>query len=384
MRGVGLLRLGGCLGLLALALAGCTSAAAPQDQSSVTVPGSTLSVYSAQPPGPASAEASDVLDAERLALRQQGGHVGTYSVMLAPVHEDETSADARAAVSDPTAIAYLGELAPGTSGVSIQITNQLGLLQISPADTAVYLTRSDPAVAGSPGHFYPSSSTYHRTFARVVPSTAAEAEAIVARLRAQRLATVDVVSDGQPYGTSIAAEVRVDARGAGLQVTSSPTGAGAVFYAGAPGAAARAALDRAAAAAPRAKLFAPSALYDPAFVSSLSAPARSNLTISVPGFTARTLTAQGRRFTSAFDAAYGHEPQPEAIFGYEAMASLLAVLHSAGSEANRRSVVVSRYLGLRNRVSVLGTYSISGGDTSIAPFIFVSPTDALLSSAGGG
>ena len=59
------------------------------------------------------------------------------------------------------------------------------------------------------------------------------------------------------------------------------------------------------------------------------------------------------------------------IFGYEAMSAVLAVLREAGSAANNRSTVVHAFLAIKNRQSVLGTYSMnSSGDTSIAPFVF--------------
>jgi ABC-type branched-subunit amino acid transport system substrate-binding protein len=62
---------------------------------------------------------------------------------------------------------------------------------------------------------------------------------------------------------------------------------------------------------------------------------------------------------------------PQAIFGYEAMSAMLAVLREAGSHANNRSTVVHDFLAIKNRPSALGTYSMnSNGDTSIAPFVF--------------
>ena len=64
-------------------------------------------------------------------------------------------------------------------------------------------------------------------------------------------------------------------------------------------------------------------------------------------------------------------PRPEAIFGYEAMSSVMAVLREAGSAADNRSTVVHDFFSIRNRDSVLGSYSINvNGDTSLGPFVF--------------
>jgi branched-chain amino acid transport system substrate-binding protein len=361
-------------GLLSLAVAGCST----QTKSAVTVTGTKLAIYVSQPPGAADGTQTDLLNAEQLALQQAGSTVGKFSVQLIHVHGAELSDNARTAVQNSHAIAYLGELEPGTSQVSVQITNELGLLEVSPTDTGVYLTQATPAVSGAPGTYYPSSSTYHQTFARVVPNSAQEANAIVGQMHALALSKLYVSSDDQPYGASIAAEIRQAAPKQGLTLTSGASGADAVFYGGNSPAAADRALDAAATAAPAAKLFVPSGLYSDAFASGLSAAAQKNLYVSSPGFSSADLTPAGRQFESAFQSAYGHAPAPEAIFGYEAMSAVLAVLKQAGSAAGSRATVVSDFRSLHNRQSVLGTYSINGGDTSIAPFVFARVADGRL------
>ena len=332
------------IGAVALALAGCGT----QTSSPVSVTGTRLTIYTSQPPGAVSQTATDVLDAERLAFDQAPHQAGKLTIDLAPaLHGAEISDNARTAIQDKTAIAYLGELVPGTSGVSVQINNQQGLLEVSPVDTAVYLTQPSAAVSGSPGTFYPSSSTYHQTFARVVPTTAQEAKALVSEMNSLRLTKLTLSSDGSPYGDSIVSEVRKDAPTAGLSVVSGGAGADAVFYAGTPGTPATKALDQAAATSPSAKLFAPSALYDNSFVAGLSPAAQRNLYVSAPGFAPSALSAAGRRFVAAFTARYGHVPAPQAIFGYEAMSALLAVLVQQGANAVSRANVVRKRAGRR-------------------------------------
>jgi ABC-type branched-subunit amino acid transport system substrate-binding protein len=360
--------------LAALALAGC----ATQTKSAVTVSGTTLTIYAGQPPGAGGGQtAADVLDAERLALKQAGTTIGKFSVRLVTLHGKEISDNARRAVQNASAIAYLGEIEPGTSQDSVQITNELGLLQVSPTDTAAYLTEAVPVISGSPTTFYPSRSTYHETFARVVPNTTQEAKAITAEMHSLGLTKLYVADDGSPYGATITSEVRADAGKQGLSLVSGATGADAVFYGGNSIVRATRALDRAAAAG-TVKLFAPSALYDDAFVAGLSAVAQKNLYVSSPGFTPGTLSPAGRQFVTAFRSAYGHVPGPQAIFGYEAMSAVLAVLKQAGVDAGSRAAVVSDFRGLHNRQSVLGTYSITSGDTTLAPFVFGRPRGGRL------
>jgi len=287
-------------------------------------------------------------------------------------------------VQDASAIAYIGELVPGTSQASVPITNELGLLQVSPTDTAVYLTQATPGVSGSPGTFYPSSSTYHETFARVVPTSAQEATAIAGEMHSLGLSKLYIADDGGPYGASIAASVRADATKQGLQVVSAPSAADAVFYGGNTPAAAVKMLNQAAAAAGSAKLFVPSALYDDAFVAALSAAAQRNLYVSSPGFAPSGLNPAGQQFVTAFRSAFGHAPVPMAIFGYEAVSAVIAVLKEAGSAAGSRATVVQDFRSLHNRQSVLGTYSISSGDTSIDPFVFGHPRGGRLVATAQG
>ena len=121
---------------------------------------------------------------------------------------------------------------------------------------------------------------------------------------------------------------------------------------------------------PTAKLFGPSALATETFASGMTAGART-IYVSVPGVPRVDLPAAGEQFIADFTSTYGHAPAPQAIFGYEAMAAVLDVLKQAGSSANSRSTVVSDFFAIKNRTSVLPTYSINAnGDTSLAVFVF--------------
>lgn len=368
--------------VLALALAGCgTASNTSSNSAAATVPGSVLDIVASLPPGDSGGQvASDVLDAEKLAYSRSGGKVGSFTLRLLIAHAGEISADARQAVADTQAIAYLGEIQPGTSGVSLQITNELGMLQVSPTDTAAYLTQRASGVPNAPGHFYPASSTYRQTFARMVPSSAAEASALVSRMQSEKLTSVAVEHDSSAYGVSLADALSADARHAGMTVTSAGSGstsgagssAAAIFYAGEPGPAATHALDAAASADPHAKLFAPSALYDDTFVHGLSGAAQHALTVSAPGIPHGSLDAVGQAFVNDFTRRYGHQPAPQAIFGYEAMRALIATLQQAGAHAAARTIIVDDFRGLRRSAaqSALGAYSLHAGDTSLRSFVF--------------
>jgi ABC-type branched-subunit amino acid transport system substrate-binding protein len=365
-----------CLVLVA-GLTGCAAAGS----STITVAGTTLSIYAAQPPnGGGGQEAKDVIDAEQLALKNAQYRAGKFKINFVRLDGKEVSDNARTAIEDQSAIAYLGEIEPGTSPVSLQITNQQGLLQVSPTDTASFLTQISSAVPGSPTKYYPGSNTYHQTFGRVVPTTIQEASDQVSELEALHVGKLYVASDGSPYGASVAFQVAHDTRGARpaiAVVTGSPsaakvssTGAEAVFFGANSRTAATRFFDSVASTSPSVKLLAASGLYNDAFVSGLASAAQRNLYVSSPGFMTGDLPPAGVKFVSDFRSAYGHDPAPEAIFGYEAMAALLSVIRQAGSFASNRADVVRDFRALKDRASVLGTYSLDNGDTNLAPFVF--------------
>jgi branched-chain amino acid transport system substrate-binding protein len=353
--------------LLTAAVAGCTSSGSAN--SSVTVSGNVLTIYVSAAPTDQPQVAQDVLDAEQLAFSQSSHTVGGRTVRMLPVRGSTISAQARTVIQDASSVAYLGEIVPGSSYASLGITNALDILQVTPTDTALELTETTPAVANAPDGYYESLGTYGRTFARVVPTSGDEAKAQVQEMQALGVSKLYVSSDGSDYGAAIANAVTQDV-GGGITLVSSAAAADGVFYGSASPAVAARFFNGVAGSNPSAKLFGPSALDAPAFVSALS-PAVRNLYVSVPGFLKADLTPAGTTFVSQFTSTFGHAPAVQAIFGYEAMAAVLSVLKQAGTSANSRSTVVKDFLAIRNRQSVLGTYSIdSNGDTSIAPFVF--------------
>ncbi len=362
---------------LTLGVGSCSSTATQ----SVTTSGSKLTVYASAPA--AAPDSADLLAAEQLAFRQfqqtGGGRVGKFPVKLAIVRSGNVADDARSAIEDLSSIAYIGEFAPGASADSMGITNAEDLLQVSPTDTALELTQSTAAVPGAPGNYYEAEKTYGRTFARVVPNTAQEAKAQIEEMSALGVKKLYVADDGSPYGAAIANAIKADA-GSTLTAVQGPpdaakvtaNGADALFF-GASSASTSAAatlFGNVAKASPAVKLFGPSTLESSAFAASFG-PAKLRLYVSAPGFLPKSLPAAGKTFVAQFTAAYGHAPAPEAIFGYEAMSAVLAVLREAGSSADDRSTVVRDFFAIKNRSSPLGTYSIdSVGDISIAPYVF--------------
>jgi hypothetical protein len=368
--------------LAALAVAGCTTGSnSSSSKSSVTVAGHTLTIYISEPRDlQTNTVAQDIVHAEQMAFSAHHSEVSDFRLALQTARGTHLSDNARAAIIDTSTIAYLGEIAPGASDQTVGITNALSVLQVSPTDNALELSEHTPVVSGSPQSYFEQWGTYGRTFARVVPSATDEAKAQVVEMKSLGITSLYVANDGSDYGKAIAHAVASDATGAGITASNSLTSAGAIFDGAQSPSAAAHFFNHAASAAPSAKLFGPSSLNTSGFPASLSSAVAKHIYVSIPGFLPKDLPADGQAFVSAFHSAYGHTPNIQAIFGYEAMSALLRVLQKQGKHANNRTGVVTAFLNQHNVPSVLGNYSIDHltGNTSLDAFVFAHVTGGRL------
>ena len=172
-------------------LPGCLGDDEPDEPQRIK--GDVATVYSSAPRhGVSAAAAAEVRAGERRALAERDGRAGALRVRLRrlPATDDGErpwdpgliAENAQRAVDDPTAIAYLGELDYGATAVSLPITNDAGLLEVSPGDGLTSLTERAPGrPRNGPERYYPSG---RRSFVRIGPTDLSEAEALVARLEA--------------------------------------------------------------------------------------------------------------------------------------------------------------------------------------------------------
>ncbi|MFI5027157.1 MAG: hypothetical protein ACHQCI_10470, partial [Solirubrobacterales bacterium] len=118
--------------LLALALTGCGLAGSAKIEAPVTV-------YVSLPlTGPRGADGSDAADGARLSLEQAQGRAGSIQVRATYLDDAKgrvwdpvtVGANARQAVQDSSAAAYIGELDSEPTRASVPITNDAGLVQV--------------------------------------------------------------------------------------------------------------------------------------------------------------------------------------------------------------------------------------------------------------
>jgi branched-chain amino acid transport system substrate-binding protein len=365
------------------------------------VSGNTLTVYSSLPrQGASRVQALAIEDGAKLALEQAGGKVGDYTIKYVPLDDSTaaagkwdagpTSSNARKASQDKTTIAYLGEYNSGASAISIPILNEGGIPQVSPANTAVGLTKQEPGTEpGEPDKYYPTGK---RTYVRVVPRDKIQGEALATLMKDEGCKSAYIVNDKEVYGAGLAKNIQTAAEAAGLEVLGNdgfdPKAANyrslASRIAGKnPDCIAdsqvvetngvQVAKDLAA-GNPDAKLFGPDGLAISSFASSKTGiPAKDapRWIVTVATLSPDEYPPEGQKFFSDFKREYDVEgdPDPYAIYGYESMALVLDAIERAGDEGNSRERVLEELFATEDRKSVLGTYSIDEtGDSTIKDY----------------
>ncbi|HUR84001.1 MAG TPA: branched-chain amino acid ABC transporter substrate-binding protein [Solirubrobacteraceae bacterium] len=380
--------------MLALGGAGCGGGDKAADGGPSDGP-RTLTIYSSLPlHGPDRERARDMVNAVKLALQQSGGKIGTLSVTYVSLDSstaekggwssDQVLDNARAAVRDLNTIAYIGEMDSAATALSLPLTNEGHILQVSPSSTYDGLTRSGGRRPAEPERFYPSGL---RTFGRVVPADHVQASALVGYMKTAGVKRLALLADRDLYGGGLADQIvaaatrqgvevldrgRIDARKRDLADSArdvAELGADAFLFAGGTSSGAARLYEAVAAADRDVLLFGPSAVSDDAFVRSLPTPVARRMRITTPLLPPRLLPAAARAFRSQFDTTFGRRPAPDALQAYEATRVVLDSIRKAGLKGNDREAVAEAFFETRDRPSVLGPYSIDrSGDTSLGTF----------------
>jgi len=388
------------LGVASLAATGCGGG--DDNGGGGTVSGTNLTIYSSLPrQGASRVQAIPIEQGAALALKERGGKVGKYKVKYVRLDDATaaagqwdaapTSSNARKASQDKTTIAYIGEYNSGASAISIPILNEAGIPQVSPANTAVGLTKKEPGTTpGEPDKYY---KTGKRTYARVVPRDSIQGAAIATQMKADGCKTVYIVNDKEVYGAGLATNIENSAKENGLKVLGNDgfdkkaanyRSLASKIAAKKPDCIAdsqvvetngvQVAKDLVA-ANPNAKMYGPDGLA----ISSFADPKKGGIpasdagkwTLFVATLAPDKYPPEGQKFFDDFKKAYhtSKDPDPYAIYGYESMSLILDAMERAGDKANNRDEVLKEIYNTKDRKSVLGTYSIdSTGDSSITDY----------------
>ena len=258
-------------------------------------------------------------------------------------------ANARTATEDSTAIAYVGELESGVTRTSLPITNQAGMLQVSPGASAVDLTRSAPGSDQIPDDVQPSGT---RTFGRVIPSDTVQGAAAAVVAGDMSVKSVVAIDAKTTYGTALLDGFR--------SVADAPSVAPPGFQGGTDGiyvvspTPADSILD----VGPEMDAFG----ADAQITGSPPETTMPEGSILISGPMAPTQLPH----SDLGETAGGGEQGRFWAYGYEAMAVVLDSIDRADDPLDRGSVV-DAFFATTDRDSILGTYSIDDvGDTTLS------------------
>jgi branched-chain amino acid transport system substrate-binding protein len=384
----------------ALAAAGCSSSTSSANTAGTTTSGHTVDIYSSLPLlGASSAQTQPMVNGIKLALAQAHDKAGKFHVRYIDLDDStaaagqwdasQTEANAREAATDPKAVYYIGEFNSGASEVSIPLTNQSGLAQVSPANTYVGLTTDLPgSAAGEPDKYYPTGV---RNYLRIVPIDSIQAAADLMAMRQAGCTRVAVANDKEAYGAGLAQLLSLEKGYYGVTIVSDtgidPTaanfrsyaatvqseGADCFFFAGIVSDGAVQITKDVAAALPAAKIFA----GDGACTGSFTSARQGGVPASIAPRIECTVATQdlqaypgGKKFLRAYKAAYKiSDPDPYAIYGYEAMELGLQTIAKLGAKGDNKADVVKALFAIRHTKSVLGTFGFnSDGDTTLKSY----------------
>jgi len=402
MRSLGKAMTGCLLAATALGVGGCGSSSSSSGGSSGGggSGAKTVDIYSSLPlQGATSAQADPIVNGIKLALAQAGGKAGQWNVNYQSLDDSTaqagkwdpspTAANARKAAADSKAVYFIGEFNSGASEISIPLLNQGAIPQVSPANTAVGLTTSEPgSMPGEPQKYYPSGT---RTFMRIVPRDSIQGASDLLAMKQAGCTKVAMANDKEAYGAGLASLIELEKGLYGVTITSNtgidPTsanfrsyastikgqGADCFMFAGIVSNGAVQITKDVHAALPKAKIFGP----DGVCTSSYTNQKQGGVPASIDPLmecTVATLKLSaypgGKAFLAAYKAKYGvANPDPYAIYGYETMKLALDTIAKLGPQGNDKAAVLKALFATKDRGSVLGTYGFDkNGDTTLKSY----------------
>ena len=358
-----------------------------------------VTVYSSLPlQGASRPQTTAMVNGIKLALQQANNKAGDFTIKYQSLDDstaqagtwtpEATSANARKAAQDDSAVAYIGEFNSGASAISMPILNEGNLAQISPANTAVGLTTDEAgADEGEPDKYYP---TGNRHYVRIVPKDTIQGAALATLMKEEGCKGAYILNDKEVYGAGLARNIEAAAGEQGLEILGNEgidpkapnfrslaskiksEGADCFVFSGITANGAVQLYKDVAAALPDAKLFGPDGVAESGF----SDPKEGGIPENVASRTLVTVATlspdeyppEGQKFFEDFEKTYGEKnPDPYAIYGYEAMQLVLDALERAGS--SDKQAVIDALFDTKGRESVLGTYDIDeNGDTTLTDY----------------
>jgi branched-chain amino acid transport system substrate-binding protein len=332
----------------------------------------------------------EVVRGIRLAIEEVRARVGRFTLEYrdldnsASVSGQWTSegeaANARLAVQDPDVMAYIGTLNSGAARVSMPILNYADLLMVSPANTAVGLTKPGLGIPGEPDVYQPSGRL---NYMRVVPADDLQGPLAADWAFGRGVRRVFVIDDAGIYGQGVAslfadrcrekgmevlAHVSIDPQAAefksfvGSVMTADPD---LVYFGGSARTKGGQLARDLVSAESEAILLVSDGCRTKAFLDAAGATSLEGRCFATSaGLSPQQSDCSEITFLRRYQQKYGTCPSNAAIHGYEAARLAIRAIADVGRK-DRRAIVESAFAS-RVDDGVLGAWSIdANGDTTL-------------------
>jgi len=369
-----------CLLVAALVPGGCR----PADPDLVRI------VSSLPRTGSAKHQSDTLVRGIRMAIEEAGGRVGRFRVEYLDLDDstaaagqwtsEAEAANARRALQDPDVCAYIGTFNSGAAKVSMPILNLGDLLMVSPANTAVGLTKPGLGMPGEPEVYRP---TGRRNYTRVVPADDLQGPMAADWAVRRGVKRVYILDDNEVYGKGIAdlfdercRELGVEVLGhdsidakaqefKSLMASVKATKPDLVYFGGTTQSKGGQLAKDMAAAGIGAMLMVPDGCLEQVFIDSAGAAnLEGRCFVTFGGLPPEKLEGKGGEFVARYQERYGETPEAYAVYGYEAACVALRAIATAGSKDRR--AISDAALAIRDFDGALGHWGFdANGDTTL-------------------
>jgi branched-chain amino acid transport system substrate-binding protein len=378
----------------------------------------TIKIYSSWPlTGGTQAVGEDMLASAELALAHyledhDGEGPAGFTIELVPLDDASPTTgawdgtveaeNAQRCVNDPLCMVYFGTYNSGAAKVSMPITNEAGMAQITPANTYPGLTRPCPTCEeGEPDIYRPSGEV---NYFRTNGTDDVQGPAAASWAYCLGFENIYILDDTQVYGAGIANEFEHHAEEIGLNIVGHSSvestdidfralltdvrasGADAVyggFVLDSGGPQVIQQMDALGLFEQGIKFIGPDGITSPSLFDQVGdATLDGNALFTFPGPLPSALTTEsGQRYYNDFVELHEHEPDPYGIYAYQSMQVILDSIERAG-EADRGAILEA----MRNTTDfegLLGAFSFDeNGDSTLAGFYGYGVEDGDFTNIG--
>jgi len=368
----------------ALVVACLATACRPADPTLVKI------VSSLPRTGSAKQQSDTIVRGIRMAIDEAQGRVGPFRIEYLDLDDstaaagqwtsEAEAANARRALQDPDVCAYLGTFNSGAAKVSMPILNLGDLLMVSPANTAVGLTKPGLGAPGEPEVYRPTGRI---NYMRVVPADDLQGPMAADWAQRRGVKRVYILDDNEVYGKGIADlfderchELGIEVLGhdsidskaqefKSLMASVKAARPDLVYFGGTTQSKGGQLAKDMASAGIGSMLMVPDGCREQVFIDSAGAAnLEGRCFVTFGGLPPEKLTGKGSEFVERYRAKFGEMPEAYAVYGYEAACVALRAIREAGTKD--RAAITAAALATRDFDGALGRWGFdANGDTTM-------------------